>query len=61
MDHGRSTRNNQHCIILPKTRLSGTQKAFFYQAGIIFNNLPLHIRKIDNTMDFLKAIKLYFK
>ena len=45
-DHGKNTRNNLYSIKLPRVKLEIARRGFYFTGGNLYNNLPLHLRKI---------------
>ena len=42
---GGNTRNQGILLRLPKTKLEAAWKSFYFQGAMVFNNLPIEIRK----------------
>ena len=57
LSHQRSTRNNGIGIALPKVKLESARKGFYFQGGLIYNNLPLDIRQLKSIVLFRSALK----
>ena len=49
--------NNPACLIDYKKAIS--RGTFFYQASLIWNSLPFHLRKIEKNATFKKSVKLW--
>lgn len=50
--------NNQH-IILPQYRLNIAKNSFLYKASVLWNQIPISIRNINNVICFKKHLKLH--
>ena len=56
--HEINTRNRNHLLKLPKTKLEFGKKSFMFQGAKIYNELPLKIR--SSNMNFKTMLKDYF-
>ena len=56
LSHQRSTKNNGIGIALPKVKLESARKGFYFQGGLIYNNLPLDIRQLKSIVLFRNAL-----
>ena len=54
---GRNTRNQGILIRLPKTKLEAARKSFYFQGAMVFNNLPIEIRKEKEFACFCRFLK----
>ena len=57
MSHNKATRNNNCSLIIPKVKLECTKKGFFYQGTVLFNKLPIEIRKSLTVKEFINKVK----
>ena len=55
-----NTRNKNYIIRLPKIKLEVCRKSFFFNGGIMYNNLPKPIRSAATQDEFLKFYRDYF-
>ena len=60
-DHKMNTRNNNHCIRLPRVKLELARQGFFFAGGILYNSVPLELRQIDDILLFKRRLKEHFK
>ena len=61
VNHDRTTRNNHHMIQIPKVRLKMAKNGFFYMGALIYNKLPLPVRKEHSFVKFKDFFeKTYF-
>ena len=58
MDHEKCTRNNKFCLRIPRVNLESTKKCFSYNGAILFNSLPLDVRKSVSLKEFEEKLKL---
>lgn len=54
---GRNTRNQGILLRLPKAKLETARKAFYFQGALIFNNLPIEIRREKDFLCFSKLLE----
>ena len=57
MRHQQNTRNNDHCLRLPKVKLEVARKGFYFQGAMAFNKLPLHVHQMSSIVHFKSALK----
>ena len=57
INHRQNTRNNKLMLRLPKIKLEVGTSSFFYIGAKLFNELPLHVRKLDSHQKFKEEIK----
>ena len=60
MNHGLNTRNNNATIMLPKVKLAGAKKSFYFTGAKIYNELPINISKEKNFNSYVKLLKGHF-
>ncbi len=59
--HEKQTRNNNYTLKLPRIKTEYARKSFMYMGAIVYNELPLDIRKIESYSEFEKQLKEHFK
>ena len=57
--HSKRTRNSGHLIKLPLMKLEIGKHSFSYTGAKIFNELSLHIKKIDSFTEFRNELMKY--
>ena len=60
ISHNIGTRNNGLLLRVPRVKIEGTKKAFFYNGTILFNKLPIEVRCENDFMSFYKKLQQYF-
>ena len=58
INHGHGTRNNNLPFVLPHVKTQGS-KSFIFNAIKLWNNLPSHVKQINDKVDFKSKCKLY--
>ena len=58
--HSRNTRNSGHLLKLPRVKLEIGKSSFMFAGAKLYNNLPIEIRKLEDSNVFIKEIKRYF-
>ena len=61
IDHSMNTRNNKHWIRLPPVKLEFARRGFCFTGGILYNSLPIDIKKINSVNIFKKKVSEFFK
>ena len=59
VDHCKTTRNCSYLVKLPKVKLKYSRSGFYYMGAKLYNDLPLHIRKIETFDDFKRELTDY--
>ena len=56
-DHQLNTRNSRYMLKIPKIKLETARSSFYFMGAVIYNKLPLNIRKIEDYNEFQKNLK----
>ena len=60
ISHEKNTRNNNNLLRVPKIKLQGTKRAFFYNGVFIYNKLPTNVRAESDRKLFYKKLENVF-
>ena len=61
LEHSHNTRHNKKSIYVPKVNTESCKKAFFFLGAKLFNDLPLHVRNMDDRSLFKSGLKKVFE
>lgn len=61
ISHQQSTRNNNKLLRVPRINLQSTKKSFFFNGALVYNQLPLDARTMNDFSLFYKKVNNIFK